>query len=855
VISGNQLAGITIQKFNSALGAANNVVQGNFIGTDPLGAVAIANVGPGVNIQDSSAGNLIGGATATARNVISGNNGAGIQINNSNGNTVQNNFIGTDKNGVAAVGNSAAGIWITNTTLNTLVSGNLISGNAVGVTIDAGAAFNVLKGNLIGADVTGTLDLGNTGNGVQIMTSASLNTIGGTLPGDRNIISGNNGCGVQINTNSPDGNTVLGNYIGADITGTVGLGNSGDGVLINGGVNHQIGGIATSAANVIAFNAGNGVTVDGSGTVNNVIRGNSIFANGGLGIDLTNGGNNSQSFPNLTGALPGASSRVGGTFNAAADTTFTLDFYANSTSDGEGRRYLGTYSVTSDGAGLAKFEVALASATTAGEYITVTATDPAGNTSEFSAVQLVVNRAPTIASTASGSNNYFEASELDFSATMSDQDPLEVFTITWTVTKDGSPFTTHTETKNANPFATGATDNFSFTPDDNATYVVTSAVTDSLGLTATDSRTFTVGNVSSSLANISVVPGTDENGNPLPVTCDAQGRVLAVRGQAMIFKLTAADVSPVDQLSPFTFTVNWGDGTIEDLHVPSGTHVAHIYRREGAFPIELVAVSDKDGGGVGSTSQLTVNDPNNPADDSVFTQKVAVVSGGYTLLVGAATTGSNIVLSQDLATQIYATSTSKISQGTLALVVEEPSHGGGPFATHTITVTIDATNDTLQGLADAINAAASVVTAITAIAAPSGSGVRLTIVHAMPQARITVINDLTDSAAGAVKPSFDAGMIHVVLKDYAAPTFSSKFPFTAAGVAATAATRLNDLDTNTSDYAAGDYLHISGRTGQYADVNVNFAVTPNTTLGETSWPRSRGTTPARPPSWMVLATW
>src|SRR5207244_2315329 len=89
----------------------------------------------------------------------------------------------------------------------------------------------------------------------------------------------------------------------------------------------------------------------------------------------------------LTAVYAGASTRIVGTLNSAANTTFTLDFYADSAAEpsgfAQGKRYLGSTTVTTSGGGNASFDVTLAAATAADEVVTATATDPGGNTSEF----------------------------------------------------------------------------------------------------------------------------------------------------------------------------------------------------------------------------------------------------------------------------------------------------------------------------------------------------------------------------------------------------------------------------------------------------------------------------------------
>src|SRR5438552_1435134 len=152
----------------------------------------------------NATGNTIGGPTAAARNVISGHN-IGISLNSAPSTTVQGNFIGTDAAGTARLGNTNIGITV-QSSHNTVIggtataAGNLISDNGTGIQITPGAGTAIqIQGNLIGTDLNGTADLGNTGDGVSINDSAfAANvTIGGTDPGARNVISGNDGDGMS----------------------------------------------------------------------------------------------------------------------------------------------------------------------------------------------------------------------------------------------------------------------------------------------------------------------------------------------------------------------------------------------------------------------------------------------------------------------------------------------------------------------------------------------------------------------------------------------------------------------------------------------------------------------------------
>lgn len=204
------------------------------------------------------------------------------------------------------------------------------------------------------------------------------------------------------------GNVVQGNRIGTDATGANPLGNAGNGVsLKNGASNNVIGGTGVGA-NTIAFNAGAGVVVTEATSTGDIIRGNSIESNGALGIDLgadgvtpnhvgsTSGPNNLQNYPVLTQIQSiGSTTEIVGSLNGLTSTTYTLDFYASAEADltgyGQGQRYLGTATVTTDGSGNASFDVTLSASTAVGELISATATDPSGDTSEFSAVGAVTD--------------------------------------------------------------------------------------------------------------------------------------------------------------------------------------------------------------------------------------------------------------------------------------------------------------------------------------------------------------------------------------------------------------------------------------------------------------------------------
>jgi CSLREA domain-containing protein len=344
------------------LDGGGHVVQGNRIGTNAAGTAALAN---GNGISTRAHDMLIGGTTPAARNVISGNTRDGITGDSYNHDDIQGNFIGTNAAGTAALPNGFAGI--------------------------------------------------NVAGGVG-------NTIGGAAAGSDNVISGNGAAGVLL-THPGEGssateNVITGNKIGTNAAGTVAVPNTGPGVYAFNGGRNVIG--RPSEGNLIANNGGEGVLVSGVDGAfgptlfendGNSIRGNSIFSNGRLGIDLNpnvdtpltpgdgvtandagdgdNGSNQLQNFPLVNAALPTASTFIRGYLNSQPNVTLTIDLYRSATCDasgnGEGGKWLGSTTATTNVNGDALWNITVAETVPLGEFVTGTATDPSGNTSEFSA--------------------------------------------------------------------------------------------------------------------------------------------------------------------------------------------------------------------------------------------------------------------------------------------------------------------------------------------------------------------------------------------------------------------------------------------------------------------------------------
>jgi hypothetical protein len=357
-----------------------DLIQGNYVGTDVTGTIAAANGGNGIQII-AVPNNTVGGAASAMRNIISANQGEGVRIDGTlaTGNVVQGNYIGTDVTGSNGVGNTASGVFIRRAPGNSVI-GNVISGNTgfAGLTIcgntnfcgggdvagideTSNATSNTVQGNLIGTNSSGTAALGNNQAGLSI-DGAPNTVVGGTTTGTPNTISFNGTNDVQIFDSGSDGTKIVGNTIQG----------------------------STTAASV-----GISVGVIAPAGIGETISQNSISGHAGLGIDLAPSGPNqnqpggANNFPVITSAqLAGGTTTIMGTLNSTANATFTIEFFSsqsgNASGFGEGAVFLGSISVNTDGSGNAAFNFAVAGPV-AGNTITATSTDVNGTTSEFSA--------------------------------------------------------------------------------------------------------------------------------------------------------------------------------------------------------------------------------------------------------------------------------------------------------------------------------------------------------------------------------------------------------------------------------------------------------------------------------------
>ncbi len=281
-----------------------NTVVCNHIGTDVTGLIVVGNADDGVEIDDGSSSNMIGGSTAADRNVISGNFDDGVDIEDtvatSSNNIIMGNYIGVGSDGLTALGNLQNGVQIfepSNTVDSNVISSNGEDGVAIFGDTSSG---NVVTGNYIGTDATGLEAsdaggnfLGNFFDGVYI-EEAPDNIVGGSTDAERNVIA-SNFRGVAILGPTATGNMILGNYIGVASDGLTILDSNVNsfgnflGVYIEDAPSNIVGGSASGEGNVISNNAEAGVVITGTFSIDNRVLGNYIGTDFTGSVPLGNG--------------------------------------------------------------------------------------------------------------------------------------------------------------------------------------------------------------------------------------------------------------------------------------------------------------------------------------------------------------------------------------------------------------------------------------------------------------------------------------------------------------------------------------------------------------------------------------
>lgn len=289
VISGNAINGLEFVGPSTG----KNLIEGNYIGVNAAGTAALGNTSNGLDIKNEPS-NTIGGTASGAGNLISGNGQDGLLLYGTGGyNTIQGNLIGTDYTGKHAIGNAQSGIE-DQTSYNlfggtTPAARNVISGNVGSGLILWGyiskCTNNLIEGNFIGTDITGTAAIGNWG-GIVFSNAANDNIAGGTNAADRNIVSGNTHIGVGFYEAS-DYNLVEGNYIGTDVTGHKSVANRTGVGIWNNSIHNTIGGLAAGAGNTISGNSIDGIDIFSNDTL---VEDNILGLDGKTTLTPKNGG-------------------------------------------------------------------------------------------------------------------------------------------------------------------------------------------------------------------------------------------------------------------------------------------------------------------------------------------------------------------------------------------------------------------------------------------------------------------------------------------------------------------------------------------------------------------------------------
>jgi hypothetical protein len=413
VISGNGASGVRINRVPGHV-----FINANKVGTDVAGSIPVPNgtspdspSGDGITIANASAVSL------SASNTISGNRGAGVAAADSLVDLSGSNRIGTDASGTTALGNGGDGVRFVRAMPSSTVSDSLISANGGdGVRIESSEQITI-ESNRIGTNSGRTAALGNGGNGITLRACRFVEVGNGTYRDIEgflrstppNRIGGNAGHGIAIHGGLAAGVTsdisVFNNEIGYDNATRVTLPNRGSGIYVAGARGLTIGPVDNAThGNTIRGNGGDGVTVTdlgGTPSLQTRINSNVIYANAGLGIDLRpgvgvtpndprdadTGSNLLQNHPMITAIeRQGATATIHFRLDTTPSRLFRIEVYANITADpsghGEGERFIGAGTVSA-GEGTRRITVP-SSSLTAGSWLTATATDRDGNTSEFS---------------------------------------------------------------------------------------------------------------------------------------------------------------------------------------------------------------------------------------------------------------------------------------------------------------------------------------------------------------------------------------------------------------------------------------------------------------------------------------
>jgi hypothetical protein len=590
-------------------------IAGNYIGTDVTGSLARGNgfTGAGQSgILDASPNETV------TNNLISGNTGIGLMIDAS-GATVQGNRIGVNAGGRAALPNQGDGIY--DVSDHAVIGGptaaarNVLSGNQ-----EAGVEFNtvnahdnVLEGNYIGVGSDGTTPVPNTfsqaihfgGYGVFVVGGATANTIGGTAAGAGNVISANATNGILITGAGTSGNVVQGNFIGTNSAGTLALGNGvGAGVAIAAGAT----GNTVGGGNVIADNAGAGVAITGSGTTGNIVEGNDIGAlatgfgggtgGGGIGGGGSGGGTGGKTLSSSDGGGSGVSIVGGGTgsggigggfgggFNVPGNATgVTID--AGATGNTVGGAGAGNVIAGNAGDGVLVTGIGTTGNVVADNFIGTDSTGTKVMLNGGDAVEIDANAQASVSGAVTGDVSNGGTLNLGGPGVLNvTGNYTQLATATLALGLGGTTAGTQFDQLNVSGTATldgtlTATSLGGFVAPPGSTFPVLT-----FGQRAGDFAAKILGPLSSfyTATNLTLFA-------PAPPVASLSGPSTGVLFQPLSFNLGASDVSPVDQAGKFIYLIAWGDGATATFGGFSVAQDTHAYMAAGTYTVALTATA------------------------------------------------------------------------------------------------------------------------------------------------------------------------------------------------------------------------------------------------------------------------
>lgn len=393
VISGNNAYGVEV----SGGTLTNLSFGGNIIGMSASGLTSVSNNGAGIALFSASNAR-IGGNASAQRNVVSGNAGPGIHLENSGANgsiVIAGNYIGLHAGGSDGPGNGNEGIYAVNTP-NVQVGGTdqtwrnyICKNSASGIFSSSSGSQWWIANNYIGVEVSGLTARGNLGGGIYFNLGSSSDVI------ENNYVAGNGGSGIYI-TDSAPGVVVRANWIGLGEALSIPMPNASGGMFISDSSGVLVGGYSTNDANRIAYNTGKGISVVESFpgmAVSNLLLGNLIYSNTVLAIDLGDNGatandsapdsdvgaNGFQNFPVVLFASLSATNVSGRMISGGG--TYRLEFFALPPSGGA--TFVGTTDATLPASGTGTFSCIFNTAVPGGSKIVASATGSSG-TSEYS---------------------------------------------------------------------------------------------------------------------------------------------------------------------------------------------------------------------------------------------------------------------------------------------------------------------------------------------------------------------------------------------------------------------------------------------------------------------------------------